>query len=73
MEFLNAVSDIFLEKKEFDSLIRQAKGCQLDYSLQRIKEFSFLNNEIIDEISPKGTPDVLLEKRHNIKNVKKRV
>ncbi len=73
MEFLSPLSDIYTEKKEFGSLIRQAKGCQLNYSLQKIKEFNFLGDEIIDEISPKGTPDVLLNKRRDIKNVQKRV
>ncbi|MCX4275296.1 MAG: hypothetical protein OSJ27_05900 [Candidatus Gastranaerophilales bacterium] len=73
MEFLSPLSDIFTDKKEFGSLIRQAKDCQLNYSLSKIKEFSFLDNEVIDEVMPKGTPEALLNKRRNIKNVQKRV
>lgn len=73
MEFLSPLSDIFTDKKEFGSLIRQAKGCQLNYSLSKIKEFNFLDDEIIDEVMPKDTPDVLLDRRRNIKNVQKRI
>lgn len=73
MEFLSPLSDIYTDKKEFGSLIRQAKDCQLNYSLSKIKEFSFLDDKIIDEVVPKGTPDVLLNRRRNIKNVQKRV
>lgn len=67
MEFFSPVSDIFTDKKEFDSIIRQAKGCQLNYSLKKIKEFSFLSNEIMDEIIPDDTPEVLVKRRRNIK------
>ena len=73
MEFLSPLSDSSPDKKEFGSLIRQAKDCQLNYSLSKIKEFSFLDDKIIDEVVPKGTPDVLLNRRRNIKNVQKRV
>jgi|InofroStandDraft_1065614.scaffolds.fasta_scaffold00522_37 hypothetical protein len=67
MEFLSPVSDIFTQEKEFNSIIKQAKGCQLDYSLKKLKEFSFLNNEIMDEIMPEDSPEILLEQRRNIK------
>lgn len=67
MEFLSSVSDIFTQEKEFNSIIKQAKGCQLDYSLKKLKEFSFLNNEIMDEIMPEDSPEILLEQRRNIK------
>lgn len=67
MEFLSPVSDIFTQEKEFNPIIKQAKGCQLDYSLKKLKEFSFLNNEIMDEIMPEDSPEILLEQRRNIK------
>lgn len=67
MEFLSPVSDIFTQEKEFNSIIKQAKGCQLDYSLKKLKEFSFLNNEIMDEIMPEDSPEILLEQCRNIK------
>ncbi len=67
MEFLSPVSDIFTQEKEFNSIIKQAQGCQLDYSLKKLKEFSFLNNEIMDEIMPEDSPEILLEQRRNIK------
>ena len=67
MEFLSPVSDIFTQEKEFNSIIKQAKGCQLDYSLKKLKEFSFLNNEIMDEIMPEDSPEILLEQRRNMK------
>ena len=67
MEFLSPVSDIFTQEKEFNSIIKQAKGCQLDYSLKKLKEFSFLNNEIMYEIMPEDSPEILLEQRRNIK------
>jgi len=66
MEFLSPISDIFTEKKEFSSLIRQAKDCQLNYSLQKIKEFDFLSGDIINETMPKGAPKALLKRRRDI-------
>ncbi len=70
MEFLSPVSDIFTEKKEFNSIIKQAKGCQLNYSLKKISEFSFLDDEAVSEIFPEDTPEILLAKcRNGIKNL----
>lgn len=61
---------------EFDPIIKRAKGRQLNFSLEKIKEFSFLDDEIIDETLPKSTPKALLDRRHTIKavkNVQKRI
>ncbi len=66
MEFFSPLSDIFAEKKDLDSIIRQAKGRQLDYSLKRIREFKFLDC-VIEEAMPDDTPEVLIQKRRNIK------
>lgn len=73
MEFLSPLSDIYTDQKEFSSLISQAKDCQLNYSMKKIDEFKFLDDEIINEIMPDGAPEALLSKRHEIKNVQKRV
>ena len=73
MEFLSSLSDIYTDQKEFSSLISRAKDCQLNYSMKKIDEFNFLNDYIINEIMPDGAPEVLLDKRHKIKNVQKRV
>lgn len=67
MEFLSPFQDGFLDK-EFAPMIRQAKDRQLNYSLEKIKEFNFLNDEIIDEMMPDDTPKILLNRRHDIKN-----
>ncbi len=67
MEFLSPLSDIFTEKKEFNSIIKRAKDCQLNSSLKKIKEFCFLDNGVVDEIFPEDTPEIILEKRRNIK------
>jgi len=69
MEFLSPVSDIFTQGKEFNSIIKQAKGCQLNYSLKKLKEFSFLSDEIMDEVMPEDTPETLLKRRRSIKNL----
>ncbi len=80
MEFYSPVSDIFAEKKELGSIIRQAKGAQLSYSLKKINEFNFFD-EVLDETMPDDTPEILLKKRrdgnsealNNYKNGQKRV
>lgn len=69
MEFFSPVSDVFTQEKEFNSIIRQAKGCQIDYSLKKLKEFSFLNDNVINEIMPEDSLDILLERRRNIKSL----
>ncbi len=67
MEFLSPFQDGFLDK-EFAPIIRQAKDRQLNYSIEKIKEFNFLDDRIIDEIMPDDTPEILLKRRCDIKN-----
>ena len=69
MKFFFLVQNEFIDM-EFGQIIKQAKDYQLDYSISKIKEFSFLNDSIIDEILPEDTPEVILKKRHKIKNIK---
>lgn len=57
MVFLSPVSSDFIEK-EFCPIIKQAKGCQLNYSLEKIKKFTFFGDEA---------------KTKTVKNVQKRI
>ncbi len=57
MEFLSPVSSDFVER-EFCPIIKQAKDCQLNYSLEKINNFTFFEDKV---------------KNKTLKNVQKRI
>lgn len=54
MEFFSPVNSAFMEM-EFDPIIKRAKGRQLNFSLEKIKKFSFSNGEIDKKCAKKNT------------------